>query len=106
LTLSQRLIQAMGGSIGVESTVGQGSTFWIELPYTQSPLKSLSKRKTMSPPNAADGRTEEERTVLYIEDNSSNLRLVERILAESKNQVVFASRLPLARAAIVLPWAG
>ena len=85
LTLSQRLMHAMGGSIGVESTVGQGSTFWIELPHTQSPLDSLSQRKTVSLPNAPDGQTEEERTVLYIEDNLSNLRLIEEILAEHPN---------------------
>jgi CheY-like chemotaxis protein len=81
LTLSQRLMQAMGGSIGVESTLGQGSTFWIELPYTQSPLDSLSRRKTVTLPTAADEQGEE-RTVLYIEDNLSNLRLIEEILAE------------------------
>jgi PAS domain S-box-containing protein len=84
LTLSQRLMHAMGGSIGVESAVGQGSTFWIELPHTQSPLDSLSKRKTVSLPNAADEQ-DEERTVLYIEDNLSNLRLIEEILAEHPN---------------------
>jgi PAS domain S-box-containing protein len=85
LTLSQRLMQAMGGSIGVESTVGQGSTFWIELPHAQSPLDSLSRRKTVTLPNAADGQTDEERTVLYIEDNLSNLRLIEEVLAEQPN---------------------
>jgi PAS domain S-box-containing protein len=84
LTLSQRLMQAMGGSIGVESTLGQGSTFWIELPHTQSPLDSLSRRKTVTLPNAADEQGEE-RTVLYIEDNLSNLRLIEEILAEHPN---------------------
>jgi CheY-like chemotaxis protein len=84
LTLSQRLMQAMGGSIGVESAVGQGSTFWIELPHTQSPLDSLSRRKTVTLPNAAD-EDGEERTVLYIEDNLSNLRLIEEILAEHPN---------------------
>src|SRR5207244_5434425 len=84
LTLSQRLMQAMGGSIGVESTVGQGSTFWIELPHTQSPLDSLSKRKTVTLPDATDGQGGE-RTVLYIEDNLSNLRLIQEILAEHPN---------------------
>jgi PAS domain S-box-containing protein len=84
LTLSQRLMQAMGGSIGVESRVGQGSTFWIELPHTQSPLDSLSTRKTVTLPNAADGEGQE-CTILYIEDNLSNLRLIQEILAEHPN---------------------
>jgi CheY-like chemotaxis protein len=84
LTLSQRLMHAMGGSIGVESTVGQGSTFWIELPQAQSSLDTLARRRTVSPPKAADGQGEEH-TVLYIEDNLSNLRLIEEILAEHPN---------------------
>src|SRR4029077_6766243 len=84
LTLSQRLMQAMGGMIGVESTVGQGSTFWIDLPHTHSPLDSLSKRKSVTLPTAVAGQGEE-RTVLYIEDNLSNLRLIEEILAEHPN---------------------
>lgn len=80
LALSQRLLHAMHGSIGVDSTPGQGSTFWVELPCAKSPLECIASRNG----NAA-GQTHisgGERTILYIEDNLSNLTLVEQILAD------------------------
>src|SRR4029077_20793424 len=79
LTLSQRLMQAMGGSIGVESTVGQGSTFWIELPRTTSPLHNRSLQKIKAGDRGAHAKAAN-RKVLYVEDNVSNLTLVEQIL--------------------------
>jgi CheY-like chemotaxis protein len=81
LALSQRLMQAMGGSIGVESAVGKGSTFWIELPRTKSPLEQLPVHKEKN--GAAQSHSEPAtRSVLYIEDNLSNLTLIEQMLAE------------------------
>ena len=81
LVLSQRLIHAMGGAIGVESGHGQGSMFWIELPRTKSPLEQtrLAKKTITRRPRRADT---EKRTLLYIEDNLSNLTLIEEILEE------------------------
>jgi len=81
LALSQRLMDAMGGSIGVESAVGKGSTFWIELPLAKSPLERF-------PRDGADNGARQpssepaSRSILYIEDNLSNLALIEQMLAE------------------------
>ena len=81
LALSQRLMQAMGGSIGVESTVGKGSTFWLELPRTKSPLQNRSLQKIKAGDRGAHAKAAN-RKVLYVEDNVSNLTLVEQILEE------------------------
>jgi len=81
LALSQRLMHAMGGAIGVESSAPRGSKFWVELPRTESPLpKAVPYKKNGS------GRREDSkvvtRKVLYIEDNLSNLTLIEEMFAE------------------------
>lgn len=79
LVLSQRLVTAMGGTLNVESTLGQGATFTIELPQAISPEEQLANLPYMEP--LAHARQESGRTyiVLCIEDNLSNLRLLEVI---------------------------
>jgi CheY-like chemotaxis protein len=80
LVLSKHLVEAMGGAIDVQSTPGTGSTFSIELGLTENP----DLLPEAIPVRAA--RTEDIGagvwTVLYIEDNPANLRLVERVLAD------------------------
>ncbi|MEY2526124.1 MAG: hypothetical protein QOE73_895, partial [Verrucomicrobiota bacterium] len=82
LALSQRLILAMGGTIGVDSDVGHGSTFWVELSRTVSPLQELSPLKKVKASKQKDAASTEKRKILYIEDNLSNVKLVEQILEE------------------------
>jgi signal transduction histidine kinase/ActR/RegA family two-component response regulator len=77
LALSHGLIQAMGGTLAVDSKLGEGSVFTLRLPSAEAPRMSPEEVAKL-----AVGRVEgaEEATILYIEDNLSNLRLIERVL--------------------------
>jgi PAS domain S-box-containing protein len=81
LALTKRLIEAMGGTIGVESEVGRGTTFWLDLPEVAAPEVLPTAYERAKEP-AAGARRTDARTVLYIEDNPSNIKLVETILRE------------------------
>jgi len=78
LTLAKRLVEAMSGHIGYESVVDEGSTFWVDLLESEAPDERPQSATAAGP----GGATEPRGTVLYIEDNPSHLRLVERVLAE------------------------
>jgi PAS domain S-box-containing protein len=82
LPLSKRLAEAMGGTLEVATTPGQGSRFWVELPAAEGPLQRAERQQALEGP-AADPEPEPSTalTVLYIEDNLSNLQLVERVLS-------------------------
>lgn len=77
LAVAKKLTEAMGGRLGVESLVGVGSTFWVELPLTDSPLHRTGRIVPDDIP-ADDSITG---AVLYAEDNFSNLELMQAILA-------------------------
>lgn len=77
LAHSKALVDRMGGRIGAESTVGVGSIFWVELPVADpSPDTPLPA----SEGEASVDHSQTAGSLLYIEDNPSNLRLVERAL--------------------------
>jgi PAS domain S-box-containing protein len=81
LVVSKRLVEWMEGAIGVASTVGTGSEFWIDLRLTtdfrgtaratESPEKLLSRTQVDEPVHS----------LLYVEDNPANMMLVEDIIA-------------------------
>ena len=83
LPLSKRLAEAMGGTLGVETALDRGSTFWVELPVAERPVERISDQGPADVPNGQGPkeRTGPMLTVLYIEDNLSNLQLVERVLS-------------------------
>ena len=78
LAISKRLTDAMNGTIGVESEAGKGSIFWVEFPLAASepslPESVAEMKRTQF--NRTDAHT-----LLYIEDNPANLRLVQKIIA-------------------------
>jgi PAS domain S-box-containing protein len=81
LALSKRLTQAMGGSIGVESELGKGSTFWVELPLAESPVAEAERTFEETRLAGAALTAERHYSVLYIEDNLAHLELIERLVA-------------------------
>jgi CheY-like chemotaxis protein len=80
LVLAKRMVELMGGTLGVESAVGEGSTFWVELPITEAPPGEEGALVEIGGVHMGAPSTAKHKLV-YIEDNLPNLRLVERILA-------------------------
>ncbi|WP_205792687.1 PAS domain-containing hybrid sensor histidine kinase/response regulator [Burkholderia sp. Ac-20353] len=85
LVVAKRLTELMGGTIGVESTVGKGSVFWIEL--DAAPLPEMATMDAAQLATPAKGVAKEAgaearaHTVLYVEDNPANLKLVGQLIA-------------------------
>jgi CheY-like chemotaxis protein len=81
LVVTKRLVELMGGVLGAESTVGEGSVFWFELLSSSAPqlggetAEAASRDKTPLPIGVPL------HTLLYVEDNQANMKLVEQIIA-------------------------
>ena len=81
LVVTKRLVALMGGTIGVESKEGTGSKFWIELSSTEAPQLFVDKAELTMVVQEEVEKDAPLKTVLYIEDNPANLRLVEQLIA-------------------------
>ncbi|MCX6873191.1 MAG: ATP-binding protein [Verrucomicrobia bacterium] len=81
LVVSKRLVELMQGRIGVASTVGTGSEFWLELLVASDPHAGYIEAAGAAgaAPPVIDGR--KSRLLLYIEDNPANLKLIEQLIA-------------------------
>ncbi len=80
LALSKKLVEAMLGTIGVETVQGEGSTFWFELPLAAE-IEVVEEPAALSAPAVQTQPRNGRHTVLCIEDNAANLRLVQKIVA-------------------------
>ena len=81
LVVTKKLTELMGGILGVESRVGAGSVFWCELNSAAAPqrLENNNEGEASVPTQLPAGAPL--RTVLYVEDNPANLKLVEQLIA-------------------------
>ena len=106
LVVCKRLVELMGGAIGVESTVGKGSVFWIELNLTAAPQPAAGaiERRRRRPGRRLEADAQV-RTLLYVEDNPANLMLVEDLIARRPDIRLLSARdgsrgIEIARAAL------
>lgn len=89
LALSKTLAEAMGGTLVAASTLGEGSTFTVELPRVEGWGERYERFNAQTP--VQSGPANDRRVVLHIEDNLSNLALVERVFAQRDNVEVVAA---------------
>jgi signal transduction histidine kinase/CheY-like chemotaxis protein len=101
LALTKRLVEAIGGAIGVESHVGTGTTFWVELtttlgtsPHfraTPTPVATAQKPQADSPPDEpqpdaspprGDTPPDERPVVLYVDDSQVNITFMQHLFRD------------------------
>ncbi|HWR96491.1 MAG TPA: PAS domain S-box protein [Arenimonas sp.] len=80
LVVCKRLVELMDGKIGVHSTLGEGSVFWIELELAHAPKHDEQHFDDAMADRSQPRAGAQSNTLLYVEDNPANLLLVEKLL--------------------------
>ncbi len=83
LVVTKQLAELMDGVLGVDSTAGRGSVFWIDLLTTGALEMGVGEDAPAVAVQTAVAADVRWRTVLYIEDNPANMKLVEQLIARS-----------------------
>ncbi len=85
LAISRRIVEAMGGEIGVESEVGRGSTFWLTLPLPIAELSEIVREPAAAPLALRPLR------ILVAEDNALNQQVALGLLQREGHSVELVS---------------
>jgi PAS domain S-box-containing protein len=80
LVVTKRLAELMEGVLGVESKVGEGSVFWCELIASSAPLLIAEHDESATIDQPARPTSARRPTLLYVEDNPANMKLVEQLI--------------------------
>ncbi len=90
LTISKRLVQLMNGKIGFESTLNEGTRFFVELPRgtTDPEFETISYKASIQ---TASSKSFKDFKILYIEDEKINIELVQGILAPFEHIHLFSA---------------
>lgn len=92
LVVTKKLVELMGGSIGVQSMPGVGSTFWFELALTAERKISLAAALADPQHDGLQARQISQHRLLYVEDNPANLLLVEELIARRPDIALHSAR--------------
>ena len=87
LAICKRLVQAMGGEIGVDSRIGEGSRFWFRVPLDRAEEPAAEEKVSAQDESAVGVPL----NILLVDDNLTNQLVASRMLAAAGHMVVTAS---------------
>ena len=89
LVVTRSLVELMGGQMGVESSPGIGSTFWLTLPGEVEWARPHAGPTARSP--SPGDKDAEVATILCVDDDAASLRLVQDLLATRSDVAVITA---------------
>jgi signal transduction histidine kinase/ActR/RegA family two-component response regulator len=92
LSITKRLVELMDGEIGFESTEGEGSTFWIDLPQAKELIVSEEAMSVTKRAQAGQGESPAG-VLLYVEDDPANLKLLAEVIDDRLPNLTMLSAL-------------
>jgi signal transduction histidine kinase/CheY-like chemotaxis protein len=90
LSLTKKLMDEMGGTVGFMSTLGEGSTFWVEMPFAEEGVQTVITEAN-DKDNVELNTGHDDSLILYVEDNPSNLTLMGAIVDEISNLTMISA---------------